>query len=183
MSLKLHLKSIILCCLIIASYSMVNATTIRVDFSGTALSGPLSGSGYVGYFTFNSQLASPDANLVDFSVPDYEIGLSMDFGGTSWDHNNASVYELHFDSNSELIAFGLGGDVNHPHQFLVGQVDFRLTNTSGYYTVDGGGNEWGDSLSGLDWEISQTSPVPEPNTLMLFGIGCLSLAGVNRRKQ
>ncbi|MCP3873037.1 MAG: PEP-CTERM sorting domain-containing protein, partial [Desulfobacteraceae bacterium] len=31
--------------------------------------------------------------------------------------------------------------------------------------------------------VRESSPVPEPTTVILFGIGLLGLAGVNRRKQ
>ncbi len=43
--------------------------------------------------------------------------------------------------------------------------------------------DWQVTFDAGDGHISITNPVPEPATMLLFGLGLLGLAGVNRRKK
>ncbi len=54
-------------------------------------------------------------------------------------------------------------------------------NTSGTWDTEGwlSGANWGD----LAFTATFSSSVPEPTTILMFGVGLLGLAGVNRRKK
>ena len=47
---------------------------------------------------------------------------------------------------------------------------------------DGGGDEGYNSIAYFD-NIQSTNPIPEPGTMLLFSIGLVGLAGVNRKKK
>jgi hypothetical protein len=52
--------------------------------------------------------------------------------------------------------------------------------------VQGIGTGEGNPYLGLavrPGEVAYTNPVPEPTTILLFGIGLLGLAGVSRKKK
>jgi len=93
------------------------------------------------------------------------------------------------DSNDRL-RIGANGDVGGT---TFGEADFSividdfLTDPQfkmGMYIEEGGG--YGASYAGtgsLTVSSLVSSPIPEPTTMLLFGLGLLGLAGVNRRKQ
>jgi len=51
------------------------------------------------------------------------------------------------------------------------------------WSIDGIRKDVGSGGSGQKFNIVTVAPVPEPATMLLFGLGLLGLAGVNRRNQ
>ncbi len=78
--------------------------------------------------------------------------------------------------------FGNGSFVQGSNYYLLSNV----TVTGGTLTADGywstSGEQRNSGLSGMQI-VSNPAPVPEPATMILFGLGLLGFAGVNRRKQ
>lgn len=97
--------------------------------------------------------------------------------------------------NDNEIAYGISGidsfdwsiDSQDTSSWKYISQEFSIT-TGGIYTVwfgalgDNGTENSSNSLGGFIDNVS-LNPVPEPTTLMLFGIGLLGLAGVSRRKK
>ena len=77
------------------------------------------------------------------------------------------------------------------HPQWVSLVFFEIASNTITFNIGGSGNNLDDfyitalrlEYVGIAQEPIGQNPVPEPNTLMLFGIGLLGLIGVSRKKK
>ena len=81
--------------------------------------------------------------------------------------------------------FSFGGsivqDVTLDDIFGMEQFNFSGFENLSHVTFDIGANDIGIQLDNI--VLSSPSPIPEPTTMLLFGVGLMGLAGVSRRKK
>jgi hypothetical protein len=170
-----------------------DATPVTVDFSVTSndVSNPSYGTGVVGtgYFTFDDSLipASGTGHLGNPIVPLPTLDFFFSWFGTTFDESNAQIAVLDFSGGS-LTNWMIGGSFRPATcGFLTyactssggGAPDFDGIGSGGIAFTDGKRPGLAYGLS--SWSVRETTSVPEPGTLALFGIAALGLALVRRR--
>lgn len=132
-------------------------------------------SGYYGSADVTISLfdALPDAsgNLLASGIVGVQAG---DWATVTWPQvaitPNATYYLVFTDANETGSSFGLAGDIGNP--YLRGQVCIGETDNS----------DWSD----YDYTFktfAETSPVPEPSSILLLGIGAVSMMVYAWRKR
>ncbi|MHC4270118.1 MAG: hypothetical protein ACYSTS_16870 [Planctomycetota bacterium] len=161
---------------LISFYSLpshAEVTIMRIDFSGVVTSGPEINETYAGFFTYDAT-KYPAGPLADYSIftnsiplTGAEIDLYFKIGTLpSWDESTASVYRLFYDATSDLVLWGMGGDVNSPNAMQSGTDDFLKTVNLEYTTSQ---TPEIFNLRPVTWTITKlnTEPIPEPTTIAL----------------
>jgi len=119
-------------------------------------------SGHTFWNTLQATLTFNDSSAT-FTDVDHAGTIVMGF----WD---VSTAEYHFDFEIEVtqdmiddtsVLFSLAGDVSEEIDIIT----------------------WQDIGLIAEYGVNVSAPVPEPATIMLFGLGLLGLAGVSRRKK
>ena len=132
-----------------------------------------------------------DGNDTDYG-PDY-FGLSVDGVIHEWTFNNNAPNTG--DESNTVIANATGelyGNIwpNHPdREFLNYNGGFSFNHDASNLSVQ----FFGRNLQPIDdesWQVknlviayNSTNPVPEPSTILLFGVGLAGLAGINRQNK
>lgn len=132
-----------------------NSTATGTEFFATSSTGVSPDTGFDGFVNY---LTNGSNQLVTFN---------HDFGGIV---------------KSESSAFGTSPDFQNFNIDSIGLVINELTIDTPGSNLNGDG-VWTDISFTLTLNVYGSSPVPEPSTMILFGIGLLGLAGVGRRKK
>jgi hypothetical protein len=159
------------------------ATPISLLFLVEATSGPLAGTRETGTFTFDDSIIPVGGGLV-FGT-DLLTDLDFTWGGITYDETTATTGFLRFDFVGSLISAHFGSDCSPTGSC------FLLGGTDGWW--------FGGGFHGGDFSYTSTVPgfhfiyydnpatlmgpkIPEPATLLLFGLALGSFAVVRRRK-
>ncbi|MCD4678080.1 MAG: PEP-CTERM sorting domain-containing protein [Desulfobacula sp.] len=112
-------------------------------------------------------------------------GVKVDFtnnDGTWFQTGYASYSTFHVEAyltDGSVISVSGAANTGSPMSFL--RVDATYGLFIDYVVLHDTGNYWiADDMSG---DTSGIDPVPEPATMLLFGLGLLGLAGASRRKK
>jgi hypothetical protein len=147
----------------------------------------LDGGGYPVTYNYNNYTGHGTMQLANFPngindinkwddislyvLPGYEITA---LGFWNGDGQAATLTAYVYDASDNLI-----GSVGAYHYNFAG---FTSDTPISYVVFDGNTGDGWNHLDGLQTNASFTGTVPAPATMLLFGVGLVSLAGATRRK-
>jgi PEP-CTERM motif len=156
-----------------------NASPITFSFSVTATSGPLDGITENGTFTYDSSSVIPGGVNDNTGLL---TGLNFTWNGITYNQTTANTGFLEFDSSGNLTEAFFGDNC-----------------VASACTIAGGTNNWqlfavpGETIHDFTYATPSTtdsfggtvttalSPIPEPSTLALVGVGVAGLMLVGAR--
>ena len=102
-----------------------SAGIIRIDYSGTAQSGPLNGQNFSGFFTFDMSLIRPRGGIaisLDRS-PGLELDSEFTLGSLAFNDTDSALTLITFNSAGEVNGFAQGGNIGGQGRVNAGIAD------------------------------------------------------------
>ncbi len=111
------------------------------------------------------------------TAPYDQVSIFWTISGTEWSGEVLSGKLILSDDSASVLT-----DTNLPQTLDLSAFDYHMLFIDKRDYVTPNHSNW---MAGEDYNISSINqrPVPEPTTMLLFGLGLLGLAGVNRRKK
>jgi hypothetical protein len=155
-----------------------NASPITFSFSVTATDGPLDGITENGTFTYDSSSIIPggvndNAGLL--------TGLNFTWNGITYNQTTANTGDLSFDSGGDLTRAFFGNNCMASECGAESGTNEWFLSAIPGETTPGGFNYATPSTRGFGTVTTALSPIPEPSTLALVGVGVAGLMLVGAR--
>ncbi len=121
--------------------------------------------------------------ITDFSaIPNFgDPPLNVQFSLSAYDDTDTTIntflYEIDFEADGTFDYSSVGSLIGISESYTYTMVGVYDPIGRATAIVDGA------EISGMSTVQINTSPIPEPATMFLFGIGLLGLSGVSRRKK
>ena len=143
-------------------------------FNSDVLYAPAAGSMFLDFDTANASASTFEITSTSFTWGVYDATTGIDFGMDVYDDAITGWRNNVFTRDNADYTIGSSGNINFNSAWQVTQLRFH---DSGLYDVGV------DNLSIVDNrpQPGQGSPVPEPASMMLLGMGILGLVGLKRK--
>lgn len=132
-----------------------------------------------GFSVSSTHELATHGDLIAMESANGAFDLNFFSAGSNWVEGTLTVWGTYADSTTTSQAFALNG-VRDMETFAL---DSTFSNLVSVNWLHSGQNLTQGLFNIDDIVVNENAPVPEPATMLLFGIGLMGLAGISRRKK